>query len=146
MASGKITTIEKLFNFALAGNATLTLRSKVSGQHFTYRIQLAKPSEKYPGKRWFVHYLAGPDNGSDYRYLGMIKSDHFFTATNASPAEKSAVFAAFDTVWRYAHNMVMLNKVEIWHSGRCGKCNRPLTVPESIATGLGPVCAGKLAA
>jgi hypothetical protein len=30
--------------------------------------------------------------------------------------------------------------MELWHEGRCGKCGRALTVPESIESGLGPVC------
>jgi len=29
---------------------------------------------------------------------------------------------------------------EFWHEGRCGKCARRLTVPESIANGIGPEC------
>jgi hypothetical protein len=32
------------------------------------------------------------------------------------------------------------NFIEIWHEGRCGKCGRTLTVPDSIANGLGPEC------
>jgi len=31
-------------------------------------------------------------------------------------------------------------KVEFWHEGRCGDCGRRLTVPESIARGIGPIC------
>ena len=31
--------------------------------------------------------------------------------------------------------------LEVWHEGRCGRCNRALTVPESIASGIGPECA-----
>lgn len=34
------------------------------------------------------------------------------------------------------------SQIEVWHEGRCGACGRRLTVPESIANGLGPVCAG----
>jgi hypothetical protein len=33
--------------------------------------------------------------------------------------------------------------VEVWHEGHCMRCGRALTVPESISTGLGPVCAGR---
>jgi hypothetical protein len=29
---------------------------------------------------------------------------------------------------------------EIWHEGRCGRCGRKLTVPDSIAIGIGPDC------
>ena len=31
--------------------------------------------------------------------------------------------------------------VEVWHEGRCCRCARRLTVPESIILGLGPACA-----
>jgi hypothetical protein len=34
----------------------------------------------------------------------------------------------------------------VHHEGRCGRCGRPLTVPSSIETGLGPDCAAKIAA
>lgn len=30
--------------------------------------------------------------------------------------------------------------VEIWHEGKCGRCGRQLTVPESIESGFGPEC------
>lgn len=33
--------------------------------------------------------------------------------------------------------------VEYLLEGRCIACNRPLTNPESIKTGIGPICAGK---
>jgi len=34
-----------------------------------------------------------------------------------------------------------LNQLRFYHEGRCGKCARVLTVPESIILGIGPVCA-----
>lgn len=40
----------------------------------------------------------------------------------------------------------VLGKVEVWHEGSCGRCGRKLTVPESIANGLGPECAEKVGA
>lgn len=36
-----------------------------------------------------------------------------------------------------------LNKMDYYHEGRCGRCARRLTVPESIINGLGPECAEK---
>ena len=32
------------------------------------------------------------------------------------------------------------------HEGRCMRCGAPLTVPASVERGLGPECAGKVAA
>lgn len=34
--------------------------------------------------------------------------------------------------------------LQIFHEGRCGRCGRVLTVPESVETGFGPECAGRL--
>lgn len=34
-----------------------------------------------------------------------------------------------------------LGRIEVWHEGRCGRCARRLTVPESILIGIGPECA-----
>lgn len=33
---------------------------------------------------------------------------------------------------------------EVRHAGKCGRCGRKLTVPESIDTGFGPSCAGEI--
>lgn len=37
-----------------------------------------------------------------------------------------------------------LNQLEYYHMGHCGRCNRELTVPESIINGIGPECAKKV--
>jgi hypothetical protein len=34
--------------------------------------------------------------------------------------------------------------VEFWHEGKCCRCGRKLTVPASIASGIGPECATKI--
>ena len=34
--------------------------------------------------------------------------------------------------------------IEIWHEGKCGKCGRTLTVPDSIINGLGRLINGLL--
>lgn len=41
------------------------------------------------------------------------------------------------------HVVSVLNKLSYYHEGRCGRCRRKLTVPESIINGIGPVCAAK---
>ena len=34
--------------------------------------------------------------------------------------------------------------LEFFHAGRCGRCGRALTVPESVASGYGPECAERI--
>ena len=36
------------------------------------------------------------------------------------------------------------DKAEVRHEGRCGKCARKLTTPESVDTGFGPECSDQL--
>ena len=50
---------------------------------------------------------------------------------------------AFTWFWNRLRADADLSQCEVWHEGRCGRCSRVLTVPESLQTGLGPVCASR---
>lgn len=43
-----------------------------------------------------------------------------------------------------AGDPTLASKCDIRHEGKCGRCGRALTRPESIDTGLGPECAAKM--
>jgi hypothetical protein len=137
--------------FILAGNATFTVRSQKTGTRYTYKVSRADCSRcqkkdcqcwKYP--RYFVSLLTGPDNTGDYTYLGMLGEQHHFKATRATGTQASGKpFLAFSYVWTYLARGVYPAQVEIWHEGKCGRCGRKLTVPESVERGIGPECAAK---
>lgn len=144
-----LTSAADALRFLLAGNATITLKSQRTGQHFTYKIQepqkvdLARPA-------WFVKLLTGPDNTGDYTYLGMItvtpgSALKTFRATKATRNPESPNFKAFAyTFQALAVGGQLPAGVEIRHEGRCGRCGRALTVPESIDRGIGPECAAAM--
>jgi hypothetical protein len=46
----------------------------------------------------------------------------------------------FETVMAHLRAKIKMPNLEIWHEGRCGRCGRKLTVPESIHNGYGPEC------
>jgi hypothetical protein len=127
--------------FMQAGNATVTLASKTTGNRFTYRIRGAEDGSD----TFFVNLLRGPDNTSDYQYLGRISRGIFWLGRkNPRPGDISAEAPsakAFDWTWRRLAKGELPNSLEIWHEDRCGRCGRKLTVPSSIASGLGPECA-----
>lgn len=140
-------TIAAAKRYALAGKATFTLVSVETGIRFTYQVRAKTEEDTDETALWFVSVLNGPDNESDYAFLGTIFSiaggRHVFHHGKKSKVGKDAPSAkAF--AWWFAN--VCINhaspKVEVHHSGTCGRCNRALTVPESVATGLGPECAG----
>lgn len=122
-------------DYCLAGNAIVTIRSISTGTRFTYKVQA-----KAEGAPLFVKVLTGPENSSDYQYLGAIFSGNSFRVTKKSHiSDKAPSARAFS--WFFDH--IEDPRVEVWHEGICGRCGRRLTVPESIESGLGPTCAGK---
>lgn len=145
---GQLTDGTRARTFALAGNARLTLVSQKTGVRYTYRIR-AKDVPKGEGAAapdatktlFFVALLNGADNTADYTFLGTI-----FNGTDYRHGRKSSVSAdapsakGFAWAWHYLAKGELPPGCEVWHEGRCGRCGRALTVPSSIASGIGPVC------
>lgn len=137
----------QLLTFMFAGNATLTIRSLKTNERYTYRIKSPPTEEgKAPGSvGWFVAVLTGPDNTHDFQYLGHIYREsrdfQLGRKSRIGPDAPSAI------AWQWFYGAIVLgtrllpDKCEVWHEGRCGACNRKLTVPESIELGIGPECA-----
>lgn len=123
--------------FALAGRAILTIRSRKTQDRFTYRLKRSDD-----GKVHFVSVLCGPDNTNQYRYFGVVKDGGRFIPSRKRviPQSKSKSVAGFEWFWNAIRNDHLPETVEVWHEGRCGRCGRLLTVPESIKSGFGPEC------
>lgn len=129
--------------FMLAGNAHVTFQSRRTGTRFTYRIRLADPrhGDTNPPPH-FVSVLTGPD---EYSYLGCIYSSRVYAHGRKSKLSYGAESAvAFAWVWRTLSGGKMHPELAIYHEGRCGACGRRLTTPESVTTGIGPICAKRL--
>lgn len=127
----------------------ITLRSAVTGNRITFRVNpLDKNAVKEQGvkdQRFFVKYLFGQDNENDYRYLGQILNGAFTLtqkSRNSGLNEQTPAYIAF----KFAFDCFSAGKIpatlEVFHSGRCGRCGRKLTVPQSVQDGFGPECVG----
>jgi len=150
---GQLVTWDAVKEFVFAGNARFTLRSLKTGMRYTYLVR-AKKEDLAAGKTgpaitYFASLLRGPDNEADYKYMGVVRLPGYFWITPASkmgrdaPAYKALVW--FLDRLRESRDSVLGTTLEVWHEGKCGRCGRTLTVPESIASGLGPVCDGRAA-
>lgn len=125
-----------LKQFALAGNATFTVTSKKTGTRFTFRIR--KPSDESPH---FVSLLNGPDNENSYCFLGTIfNGEKYFHGKKSRVGQDAPSAQAFQWIWRHISDPVLEEKIEVAHAGKCGKCGRLLTDPQSISIGIGPIC------
>jgi hypothetical protein len=125
--------------YALAGKATLTVCNPATEKHFTYLIKLAKKQNKNDADLFFVGILSGPDNWSDYSYLGIVRDGVFRSTRKSHISESAASFRAFQWLTTHWED----ERVQVYHEGVCGMCGRKLTVPESIESGIGPICAAK---
>jgi hypothetical protein len=131
--------------FMTAGKATVTFRSAESGTRFTYKVKLAPKRQDSDPDTWFVMLLTGPDNSNDYQYMGIMRKDAQgvlqYIWTSKSRIGKDAP-SVKGFVWALSQFVVDAcpAKLEVYHEGRCGRCGRKLTVPESVDTGFGPEC------
>lgn len=142
---GRITTNREAERFILAGNATVTVVSLASGRRYTYKVQ--KPDD-FDANRpiWFVKVLRGDDNERDFSYIGQIRlanGIYFYERGRKCDARWFTASDGFHWLWKqivYRLEPDVHPNVELWHEGRCGRCGRKLTVPESVASGYGPDC------
>jgi hypothetical protein len=157
MESSRMTNPQQVLDFLLAGKATITLFSKVTGTRFTYRVIKKRMENNSDLPLYFVSLLTGQDNESDYSYLGTIfpntalLSDwrcltRFRSTTKSRISPNAPSFRAFGWMLSHVLNGKIPSTLEVWHEGRCGCCGRKLTTPESIASGIGPVCGNRRAA
>lgn len=133
-------------DFLTAGNAIFTVANP-GGKHYTYRVS----SKEVEGGRtlYFVGLLTGPDNTGDYTYIGMLddaSGSVTMRLTRGSKMDADSVpVKVFGFALRVIQGMQLLPVgYTIQHSGRCGRCGRTLTEPESLRTGIGPVCRGMM--
>jgi len=140
--------------FITAGRAVFTVeipedRRADNKAHYTFRVSLKKAKGNY-GDTYFVSLLTGPDNTADYSYMGILNPQTGVVRTTQASLRFAETYPlrlinrVFNRIWNDDAESVVAAGFDIHHEGRCGRCGRRLTVPESIETGLGPECAGRV--
>lgn len=134
--------------FLCAGYSTFTVQIPAefaakngTPNHYTFRLE--KPSEDKP---IFAMLLCGPDNESDYKYIGLVDA----SSGNVRVTKKSAFGGQSWPVVILTRVLIRLfadqqEKIEksgwsVMHVGKCGRCGRTLSTPASIQSGIGPEC------
>lgn len=147
---------DQIFEYMLAGNSTFTVENESTGNRLTFKItsiQRATGKPELPQKLWFVKVLNGPDNESNYMFLGSLQvkanpefqTDEFvyYKHSKKSGATEDATSVKM-IEWMVkrlqSKKFGWPENVHVFHEGRCGRCGRKLTVPESITSGYGPEC------
>lgn len=153
--AGQLVGLDNIKRYVFGGHAVFTLVSKKTGTRYTYKLQLPKAKEgsKYPAPDpvfgpFFAKVLTGPENTNDFEFVGTVRRDSL-ARISYSHSGKSRIGATAPSVaalqW-FLYRLQAggsLDQAEVFHTGRCARCGHELTVPESVASGLGPVCAGR---
>lgn len=127
--------------FITGGKATFTVVSSATGDRYTFRVN-QRENDDGSLSPFFVSVLNGPDNYTNYNYIGIISAGGRFRTTAKSKASPDAPSVrCINWLLENVHSEEQMDRIEFWHCGKCGMCGRKLTVPESIESGIGPVCA-----
>ena len=125
-------------NFFFGGNATFTAHN-ASGEHYTFKIKGGST------KPFFVSLLKGPNNQSDYVYIGILdqKSQKLRLTSKSKVNQDSKIVKIFNWAISAVSNSKIPSGYGVLHENTCCRCGRALTTPESILNGIGPECMKK---
>jgi hypothetical protein len=144
---GRLVTPERLLEYLLAGRAVVTVRSRKTESRVTLKVGRKPEYVGQPLGKGALYFraLAAPDNERDFHYLGCLDFAGLYHASREAGQFPDHLQAArwLSAALVCSRLDLVLKHAEVWHEGRCGRCGRQLTVPESIETGFGPECAGK---
>lgn len=135
MAAG-IIKHELALDFIFGGKSYVTFLNIETEKRFTFKVTKSKN-----GDAFFVSVLTSPDV---YTFIGTCFNKWFKYSQKSDIGESAQSVKVFKYVIDKLKENTLSNLVEIYHDGRCGRCARQLTVPESILSGFGPECMKKM--
>ena len=132
MKRNQILDPDKAKTFLKAGRAIITLQSEVTGNHYTYRLTQSNDKR--------VIFVSVLTEGDRYQYAGLLDNCRIRITKRSKYLPDSIVIKAFN----YFGDRLRINRIPknltVMHSGRCGRCGRSLTHPDSVHSGIGPEC------
>lgn len=125
----------KNIQFIYGGNAIFTV-SNGKGKHYTFKVRQKE------GSPYFVSVLSRPER---YVYMGILTNGQLKLTKKSKFKDTSQCIQVFN----WSLNMIRQIQVNqkklpkgyrIIHEGKCCRCGRTLTTPESVKKGIGPEC------
>jgi hypothetical protein len=124
------------------GTYTIVLDSNDPNRAYrTLRVSNAPAHFTVSAGTQVISYLAGPDNSSDYKSFAFLTGSRigiWKSFRQSADLIKAANMLVVDPM-THARAYVLRSK-------KCFVCDRPLTTPQSIKAGIGPICAEKIGA
>lgn len=129
-----ITNSIKDQKFFTLGRAVFTV-SNPGGERYTFKISKPKTKDIF-----FANLVNGSQSGN--AYLGVYSPDTNTVRSTFKSVYKTGEkpFEVLAWALRATANQSIPAGYAIQHEGKCGRCGRELTTPESIEAGIGPEC------
>lgn len=109
----------------------------------TIKLETQAPDASFMPGEQTVSFISGPDNESDYTSAGLLKDDGRFISWKKF-RNQPIDYLLQECCQAIIGDPEHAGKAYALRSGRCWRCRRTLTTPDSIAAGIGPVCASRL--
>lgn len=140
--------------FVTAGKAIFTIEPSAEfiqnhgcNPHYTYKVNFKEGSMKFP-PTYFISLLTGQNNETDYQYMGLLDPQTGLIRLTAKSKHNTSSFPVLfasrvlGAIWKDLDVEKFGWKVH--HEGKCCRCGRTLTTPESCTRGIGPECFEKM--
>ena len=124
-------------------NGTFTILNPATGEHRTFKVSTVQRGG-LKGRR-VVALLTGPDNTTSYTGFGFMAPDNdvqVWRSKRSAMGQPPTQWQRYGAFLRNLDQIVELHGLQVDEATCCRRCNRKLTTPESIQSGIGPVCAG----
>jgi hypothetical protein len=128
---------QEIRKLVFGGKSVFTI-SRGESERFTFRVKRFGVSENYG-----LMVLTGSDNNTQYSYFATLVKGNFKwwnDSRNILTQQSPSVLwmKAFLKYVLKSHSLP--DGIEFRNEGKCCRCGRRLTVPESIDRGIGPEC------
>lgn len=131
----------------LTHNGKFTIQNKKTGVHKTFQVQTGYKGQNWAKGRRIVSLLTQPDNENGFAPFATLRPNGTIRVFK-NKVDKGNWRAYAGMLWSFAHNDYRYlpddfnpDDYDILEETNCRRCNRTLTSPESIRSGIGPVCA-----
>ncbi len=126
-------------NFIFAGRSIFTLENNETGNYLTFRVKQMKRHGQPIDGQFTVECKSLGDKDYGYKLLGFVNIEaRRFKRRYWDNSHLGVV--TWMWLLKNIERLEAFSKLAIYHEGHCCKCGLPLTVPESIDSGIGPEC------
>ena len=119
-------------------NGTITLENSRTGAHRTLRVHAVKFQDGT--KHRVLQLLTGHDNTNSYQSFAFVNEAG---EVKLWKRFKDGAHAKLAALVSNPRKLAATPHLHTHCAARCRICNRKLTTPESIKSGIGPICASR---